>query len=608
MTILESFAQAIEIQANHDSDSYQALLNLPLSDQIAKGDSMANLTVTFTFGGQLKPYCRYLNPPLSYIDFADVICEHNISKFSEGQPVILANGAHRFKMKIKEDSVDRFLLETDSFGAQSCFIDVNDYPRNNWQIFSQKLDVNEKMLNEILQFLSENPPKTKFIEKLLNGSLNNSITGNHPFSDLNVSQNKAVSNALGSDSFYLIQGPPGTGKTFTIAHIAANLASKGLSVFVSGPTHTAINNCLNAIAAISKDDFYVVKIGEQHQATEIIDQENVNCFERFTYETFINQKPEAGIVIGATPYALCYPYSKKLYNWNFDVALVDEASQLSIPLAFPILARSKKVIFVGDHFQLDPIIPPSQNPLFSGSVFKLLADFYPANLSLLEISYRLNKQLIRIPNELFYSNRLSSALPEKKEVSLSCKNHPDILNHNDAHVLVIHEVFDAQGRSPFESEVIAELVSDLLSNGVRLSEIAIISPYRAQVREIKKCLLAHTPGFKKSDLKNIFIDTVDKMQGQEKQYLIYSLANAHPLESKRNLDFFFKPNRLNVAITRAKTRCIVLANYKVFDFQIDQLKLVENYEQLKPSFEIFKKYYDLSSKVFLKNKQEEVVW
>ena len=80
------------------------------------------------------------------------------------------------------------------------------------------------------------------------------------------------------------------------------------------------------------------------------------------------------------------------------------------------------------------------------------------------------------------------------------------------------------------------------------------------------------------------------MQGQEREYIIYSMANSHPLESMRRLDFFYSPNRLNVAITRAIKKCIVIANYKVFDI-ID--------DELKDSLDIFKRYYSLSNKVEL---------
>ena len=170
----------------------------------------------------------------------------------------------------------------------------------------------------------------------------------------------------------------------------------------------------------------------------------------------------------------------------------------------------------------------------------------------------------------------------------------EVINHQDSKVLYLHKIFDAQGRSPHEAKIVAEIVNDLLSNGVDFRDIGILTPYRAQVREIKKALgqfITHI------DSKDLFIDTVDRMQGQERDYILYSMSNSHPLESKRRLDFFYSPNRLNVAITRAIKKCIVIANYKVFDIIDDELKDIEDWDTLKPSLDIFKEYLKLSSKV-----------
>jgi superfamily I DNA and/or RNA helicase len=162
---------------------------------------------------------------------------------------------------------------------------------------------------------------------------------------------------------------------------------------------------------------------------------------------------------------------------------------------------------------------------------------------------------------------------------------------------MLHNVFDSKGRSPHESKLVAELVYDLLQNGVQLKNIGIMTPYRAQVREIKKEIKKRIsiPSTKLFD--DLFIDTVDSMQGQEREYIIYSMANSHPLESMRRLEFFYSPNRLNVAITRAIKKCFVIANYKVFDIIDDELKEHKDYQEIKDSLDIFKHYYSLSNKI-----------
>jgi DNA replication ATP-dependent helicase Dna2 len=97
------------------------------------------------------------------------------------------------------------------------------------------------------------------------------------------------------------------------------------------------------------------------------------------------------------------------------------------------------------------------------------------------------------------------------------------------------------------------------------------------------------------------------MQGQERNYIIYSMANSHPLESMRRLDFFYSPNRLNVAITRAIKKCVVIANYKVFDIIDEELKDHKEYQDIKSSLDIFKRFNSLSTKIEI-IQTEEAEW
>ena len=105
----------------------------------------------------------------------------------------------------------------------------------------------------------------------------------------------------------------------------------------------------------------------------------------------------------------------------------------------------------------------------------------------------------------------------------------------------------------------------------------------------------------------LFVDTVDSMQGQERNYIIYSLANSHPLESMRRLDFFYSPNRLKVAITRALKKCFVIANYKVFEIIDEELKDHKDYQDIKSSLDIFKQYFNLATK-FVINENLDDEW
>jgi DNA replication ATP-dependent helicase Dna2 len=602
MSVLEDFKQAIAVQQRKDDEAFDEQMRLHVEERVAKGISMTNLTVEFNFFEEApNSWCPIINYPSKFIRSARIFCQNNISKFREGEQVVLSNGKLMFKMEIIEDSIEKFTIAPNEYDVKYCFIDSQNYNQNNWEINVVKTDLTQRLMSSTAGNLESDSLRLNKIEQLLNGKLDNLTIKEFNYTQLNESQNSAIKKAITVPYFHLIQGPPGTGKTETIAHIAKILVDSGKKVFITAPTHTAINNCLNAIATKIKDPSKLIKIGEKYQAAEILENNSITRKTRLPLFKYVGNEEfnQNGIIIGGTPYCFCYPASKRLENWEFDVALIDEAAQMSIPLAVSIMSKTDKFIFVGDHKQLDPIIPSGTGlPMFSESIFNRLIRLYPNDKSLLNISYRLNEQLIRIPNQLFYNNQLQSASStiSSNQRFLDVK-HDNILNNYDPKILYLHKVFDAKGRSPHEANIVAEIVTDLLNNDVKFKDIAIISPYRAQIREIKKALNNKIGGIDTEKTKALFVDTVDRMQGQERDYVIYSLANSHPLEAKVRLEFFYSPNRLNVAITRAIKKCIVISNYKVFDIIDEELINIPEYTQLKPSLDVFKEYKSISSTI-----------
>ena len=97
--------------------------------------------------------------------------------------------------------------------------------------------------------------------------------------------------------------------------------------------------------------------------------------------------------------------------------------------------------------------------------------------------------LVKLYHKYLNNNELTSdsSLRQNNEFFES-ESYSEILNHQDPKVLYLHKEFDAQGRSPHEANIVAELVNDLISNGVDFEDIGIMTPYRAQVREIKNAI------------------------------------------------------------------------------------------------------------------------
>ena len=600
MELIQNLSQAIDIQQERQDKDFKETMAKPLAERVAKGHTLTNLTIDKIdfYDGMPNSFCPYIGEGNRFIERIYFHCENNCSKFREGSAVVLTNGNISFKMEIESDGVDDFVLHSNDFDVKDNYISINNWPKSGWELNGVNLNITQRLLRASWQRLNDNPALRKYLEDMLNGQLQNHYDSVDYSPSSDDSQNYAIQKAIGCSSFCLIQGPPGTGKTYTIAKLCKKLVESGNKIFITGPTHTAINNCLIALSHELEDKSKVVKIGEKYQAAEILDNANITRKTRLKYVSYVADSnfSQSGFAIGATPFALCYPASKKMEGWKFDYIIMDEAAQLSMPLALAAMMYGQKLVFVGDHMQLDPIIPKNTNNwLFGCSVFKRMVDLYSNHVALLNQSYRLNEELIRIPNQLFYSGKISSKCSTNKEYKyFNCKLYPNIINHPSNEILIIHHNFDGLSRSPYEADMIADIVKDLASNGVKIENIGIMSPYRAQIREIKRSLIERNV-LVTEQLANLFIDTVDRMQGQEKDYILFSLANCNPLESVDRLDFFYSPNRLNVAITRAQVKCITIANEKIFSICKESIGKSGIAQELEEGMRTFDNFYRLST-------------
>ena len=600
MSLIEDLTRAIDIQQARQNSDYKELMQKPLAERVAKGYTIPNIDIKVEFSPYISGFVEKV--------FAKV--QDNYSKFRVGDQVFLCNGGIKLTMKIEEDLINDLVLSSNDFWKDHNFLDEDDYPKHGWIIEKEHLTITQELLSASRDSIMQNSELCRRMDSMLHGGLRSTYSRAVVQPSNNVSQDEAVEKALGCSTFHLIQGPPGTGKTYTLARIVKTLLLNGKKVFVTAPTHTAINNSLNAISKEVPDMSKIVKLGDKHQAEEILGNTFISRATKLPFSQYLNlsdRLSQSEIVIGATPFALYTPRSKKLDGWFFDYVIIDEAAQMSMPLALAAMTRGQKIIFVGDHKQLDPIMPSGTgNWLFSKSIFKYMVDMYSDNVTMLNRSYRLSESLVRIPSQLFYDGRLKTArnYDNREYLNFDCSGEvATILHEQSNEVLYLHHEFDALGRSPYEAKLTASLVSSLLDNGITLEKIAIITPYRAQVREIKKALMLNHI-INEDSLDAVFVDTIERMQGQERDYVIFTLANSNPSEVEDRLEFFYSPNRLNVAITRAKTKCIVIANEKVF-------QLCRDSRQTGPVGVGQKAYWDffnLSTKIYDGGDPDEDQW
>lgn len=376
--------------------------------------------------------------------------------------------------------------------------------------------------------------------------------------DYNARQADAVSWAHGAHHLACIQGPPGTGKTRVLGLIARLAVARGERVLVTSHTHMAINNALNKIHA---QDVPVVKVGRPTQCkgldSQIPSVEALNAWEQHSSGT--------GYVVGATPFATCSP--RRLGHYTFDTVIFDEASQITVPLALMAMRKARRYVFIGDPKQLPPVLlSRSVLDKQAHAIFSRLTAPDADHLVMLDETYRMNQWLTHWPSQTYYDGQLRAAGPNaRRRLALTSARaiprhlHP-VLGGEDCAIFIPSTATQCRTVNAQDAALVVDLCKALIGAGLPAAEIGIVSPYRAQGRCIRRGLreqlgtaVAH----------GIVADTVERMQGQEREVVILSLTSTDPAFIAMVAPFLFQPERLNVSITRAKTKLIIIGPEQV---------------------------------------------
>ena len=364
----------------------------------------------------------------------------------------------------------------------------------------------------------------------------------------NVPQALAVGMAHGADRIACIQGPPGTGKTRVLALIVRLRVARGERVLLTSHTHTAINNALNQIHA---QGVPTRKIGRATQCKGL--DPEIPCLDGIDDWA---DRPTDGYVIGATPFATC---SRRLRHVEFDTVVFDEASQVTVPLALMAMRKGRRYLFIGDECQLPPVLlSRSVLGAGSGSVFEALTAQRADHTVMLTETYRMNRWLAAWPSAAYYGGRLV-ATGANRERALVLPRPPT--RHAAVFDAAAHGVFvptldrTAQTRNLRDAERVVDWCAVAVESGLALEQIGIVAPFRAQGRAIRNLLVRR---FGRDAARQVVADTVERMQGQERDIVIVSLAAGDPAYVATMAGFLFQPERLNVAITRPRTRLILI--------------------------------------------------
>ena len=367
----------------------------------------------------------------------------------------------------------------------------------------------------------------------------------------NDAQNEAVELAVDAEDLALIHGPPGTGKTYTIARTIRALVAEGNRVLLSAFTNRAVDNALEALRDQGFEDWVasarpdgagetggILRVGTETGVRD--DMRDVRLVQRGDPNAKAAELRDAPVVAATT--AACG--SRVMRECEFDVALVDEASQLTEPGTHAAINRADRFVLVGDHEQLPPVVR-AENDL-STSLFQRLIEEYPEASVMLDRQYRMSQRIQAFASAEFYDGALRPATPEVAGQTLADLGvDPTALAPElTGGVGFVDPDGERDGnRNVREAERVAAVVDAYVAAGVDPDDIGVIAPFRAQVAEIGR-------------RTDVTVDTVDRFQGSSKEVIVVSLVATGDLDGP----IFEDHRRVNVALTRAKKQLTVVGD------------------------------------------------
>ncbi|GKU17341.1 unnamed protein product [Fusarium langsethiae] len=404
--------------------------------------------------------------------------------------------------------------------------------------------------------------------------------------NLNVDQHRAIEKVMSAQDYALVLGMPGTGKTTTIAHIIQALTSQGKSVLLTSHTHTAVDNIL---LKLESDKIPVLRLGApakvhpQVQKFATLAGHPMKSFEE------IKEAWHGTPIVATTCLGINHPV---FHERTFDYCIVDEASQITLPICAGPIRMARTFVLVGDHNQLPPVVrnEEAREGGLDVSLFKLLSDTHPESVVNLEHQYRMCEDIMTLSNTLIYDGKLRCGTEQLKKKKLHIPRMEALTQrHYDSSTIHaatprsfcsapgpnrcwLYDLLDSEARVRFintdtiqppvreeaqgkrivnsaEVRIVSQLVESLLTVGVPDTEVGVMTHYRAQLFMLKDKLKAFS---------GVEMHTTDRFQGRDKEVIVLSLVRSN--EACNIGDLLKDWRRINVAFTRAKTKLLVVGS------------------------------------------------
>ena len=427
------------------------------------------------------------------------------------------------------------------------------------------------------------------------------------FPYLNATQEEAVNQVLRAKDVAIVHGPPGTGKTTTLVEairetlmresqvlvcaqsnmavdwISEKLVDRGINVLrIGNPTRVndkmlsftyerrfeahpdypqlwALRKAIRELRSRRKrgDEHY-------HQKLESLRSRATELEIRINGELFCEARVIACTLVGAA--------NRLLDGQKYSTLFIDEAAQALEAACWIPMRRVDRVVLAGDHCQLPPTVK-SIAALKAGlgtTLMERIVETHPEAVTLLKIQYRMNEDIMRFSSNYFYDGQVESA-PEVRfrgildlDTPMEWIDTSELAELSDDEELTFKEEFvgESYGRiNKAEGLLTMHVLQqyfERISKQRLLDEridVGIISPYRAQVQYLRRLL--QKSAFFKPFRRLVSVNTVDGFQGQERDVIVISLVRSN---DEGQIGFLRDLRRMNVAITRARMKVIILGN------------------------------------------------
>lgn len=441
-------------------------------------------------------------------------------------------------------------------------------------------------------FLSATQRRRDLILSQREPETDSSLTLTGEYGDFNT----LVLRAKQARELFLVIGPPGTGKTsFGLLNIVLEeLATEGTNILLMSFTNRAVDEICGKLKGAGID---FIRIGNElacsgEYRNNLLERRTAGCRNvESVRELISNVRVFCGTTAslnGAMPL-----FTLK----SFDLAVVDEASQILEPHLLGLLSANhkgceaiRKFVMIGDHKQLPAVVqqtaeesavtePELLEINFTNcrlSLFERLLSKYrddPRFVYMLTRQGRMHRDIAEFPNRYTYQNRLDIVPCPHQEIPL-----PAYLNSGNgiADILATHRMAFIAAPPPLYSpsdkvnQVEADMIAATVVQAYKMNPekfhadktIGVIVPYRNQIATVRNAIDRYGIGV----LHGITIDTVERYQGSERDIIIYgfTIQKHHQLNFLTSNSFeedgLVIDRKLNVAITRAREHLIIIGN------------------------------------------------